>query len=112
MMNERELLRLCRVWQKRLLLQDWTITSVTYDDTLPEWGEIVYNDLSDVAAVKIHPLGPEGPEFYLVHELLHIRLRKVHGIEDDEENVINMLSRAFLKVYPKRKLKVANPTAV
>lgn len=95
-MTKPALAKLCAVWQERLLLQDWTIL-VEFDKALDSWGHAEWTDLYRHANIKIHPDGPEGIEFYLVHELIHLRVGKIG------ETRINLLARAFMKAYHRKK---------
>ena len=86
--------RLCTLWQKRLRIQDWTI-SLSWGD--PErmaenLGETMYDPRNMIAQVVLHPVHEDygyldgGYEQTLIHELLHIVM---HGWVDYEaENIM------------------------
>ena len=101
-MTQPSLETLCRTWQERLLLQDWTV-DIKFRPMDECWGLCEFYDDCDRASVTINPKnGPESYEFYVVHELLHLRQRKLKGTNHHIENAINLLTRSFLKAY-KRK---------
>lgn len=102
-MTKPALAKLCRLWQERLLLQDWTV-AVSIDPALCDWGFAAWEELYVSARIKLHPDGPEGLEFYLVHELLHLRLGHCRYTSDLEVS-INLLARSFLKAYQRRRRK-------
>lgn len=105
-MRKTAIAKLCWLWQERLLLQDWTVV-VTIDPTLESWGLAEWEDLYVSAKITLHPDGPEGLEFYLVHELLHLRLGHCRHTPDLEVS-INLLARGFLRAYHRRRAKKAS----
>lgn len=90
-MIEPELQKLCRLWQKRLRLQDWTVNAI-FNSQQETWGLNEFSDLYKRSLITIHADGPEGDEFYLVHELVHL-----YGLMDDPQ--INRITRAFMQAY-------------
>ncbi len=100
-MTKPALLKLCALWQERLLLQDWTV-SIEMDRELESWGLNEWEETYRTAKIKIHPDGPEGVEFYVVHELLHLRLFKIR-VTAETELTINFLVRSFLRAYRRKR---------
>lgn len=105
-MTKRALIKLCAVWQERLLLQSWVISSVVLDKAMETWGLVEFDRQYLAAKIKLHPDGPEGVEFYLVHELLHLRLCAWQGSTAELESAINLLTRAFIKAHSRKRKSV------
>lgn len=100
-MTKAALGKLCALWQERLLLQDWAIT-IELDRALESWGLNEWDDVYRTAKITIHPDGPEGIEFFVIHELLHLRLYRSR-LTEDLELVINLLSRTLLNAYHRKQ---------
>lgn len=111
-MTGQELQRLTRLWQKRLRLQDWTVTAVFLppsempsEDTL---GTIPFDSTEMTATLKVSLEAP-AIEATVVHELLHLRLIPFSVGDPDEpshderEQAINLLADCYVKAYPKRQ---------
>lgn len=106
---------LCRLWQKRLKILDWTV-SVRWgnDGELPEeYGICDYDPRQMIAEVVIRSgVDPKYPnpdiEQTLIHELLHVVL---HGDKDyDKEDIlqeraINQITEALFFAYCKKRKK-------
>lgn len=122
-MTADEALALVPEWQKRLRLQDWTITAVVTDQR-DDCGGGRVNLLADYKDAKIIILNPEkipadwlgnrDPEVPLVHELLHLQcehlntfLRKDENqrYSDDMERVVELTAIALVGL--KRELAAA-----
>jgi len=105
MLTDRQLKRLVNKWRKRLSIEDWKLTAIKYDDTLTgEWADIEFDEYHErINLIRLRPDCPDGEEFLIVHELLHVLLRKLSGKLENEELAINKLARAFVKQ------KVTNP---
>lgn len=112
-MNPEELTERCVYWQRVLRLQDWRIefAFVPWHEIGPEEGSrIEWFDehlharirMCDPSQWKPAAFGPDvemDAEFVLVHELLHLTLRKLgesDGVGIEQELAINMLTGALL----------------
>ncbi len=97
MLTERQLKLLVNKWRRRLGIEDWKLVSIRYDDTIENaWAEIDIEDFNERISIRLHPEPPpEGEEFCIVHELIHVVLRKLKGKHEDEELAINKLARAL-----------------
>jgi hypothetical protein len=108
-----ELRRLCRLWQKRLRITDWTITIGwgTQAEMPDACGTAQYDPRQMTAEVLIRPGTDEaypdgGVEQTIVHELLHLVL---HGDTEYErecimqERAINQIADALYWAYRRRK---------
>jgi hypothetical protein len=104
--NATEMTRLCRLWQRRLRLQDWDVTTklMAEEDAPGEFGCANMEPSELKAFVTIRDC--EAAEATLVHELLHLRL-VCFGEDDTEEKQVamNLLADALVRAYPKRKGK-------
>jgi hypothetical protein len=102
-MTTRRLRALCRTWQKRLRLQDWRITAdlATQEQMGQAEGKVEYDETEQVAHVYIlRGLPPERAEETLIHELLHLRLARLHAKNDtDKEMAINLLADSLRGAY-------------
>jgi hypothetical protein len=106
--------RICRLWQKRLHLQDWDVQIVftrMFDMTEGKQGTISYNTEKKAAKIEILTPGdypnsstfrPQDIEQCVVHELLHLHCS---GFDSDltslqqtsEEQMLNALAAAFVE---------------
>ena len=115
------LVRLCRLWKKRLWMKDWTIDVqiapptnellVNVKDEESAWGGAFWYPEAQTAEIRISTKCPlEDREETLIHELLHVlvsghkppRAANVH-----EERAINSLAQALVTGYKRRKRKNA-----
>ena len=99
-----ELARLCKLWQKRLRLQDWAVgvklTSAV--DAPDHLGQAVMEPEEMRALVTVRD--DDVAEATLVHELLHLRLNSFGGDDEPEQQVaMNLLADAFMRAYPTRR---------
>lgn len=120
-MTQRKLERLCRLWQKRLRLQDWKIKtlvliapdeelSLDVEDETDLHGRTTHAP-SEMEVDQMCVRNDQFAERTLVHELLHLRLAPFSGIlrehpwklnrEDKaaQEQAINLLADSFLQAY-------------
>ncbi len=112
-MNQRELQSKCRAWQRRLRLQDWTVTVdlVRHAPDVDILGRVEYSLLTKCANIKITNESSLAPrqkedgydmEEVLVHELLHLHFVSILELESKEpsyvaqEHVINVLAHALI----------------
>lgn len=109
-----QLQRLCKVWQRRLRLQDWKISLQLLPNPVMGNGEaadglVDWDDEEVTATVTLREgLEETRLESTLVHELLHIRMNDLtpnEGETNDSglERTINLLADCFLQAYPKRR---------
>lgn len=94
-MTKPALNKLCKIWQARLLLQDWGVEAVFTRD-LGCMGKVEWDAREMTALISIEP--SEGVEETLIHELLHLRLYKIR-LTEELELAINLLVRGFMKAY-------------
>lgn len=116
--TEDELRAKCAEWQKILRLQDWDVrVSIVRENqmlTKESNAEINVNVQHKLARLRVidpidyHPdnLNPQDMEKSLVHELLHIHLwqftEELEGaLQDAEEQALNMITDALIKLYRK-----------
>ena len=107
-MKQPELIRLVRLWQKRLRLQDWDVTPIvrTVADMPDTLGEIAPDEGEMKAPMSIRE---DQGEATVVHELLHLRLWPYSDGDANEPNhearetAINLLADCFVRAYPRRK---------
>jgi hypothetical protein len=100
--------RLCRVWQRRLRLQDWKVTPVMVPEPdMPEYvGEIPLDMEEMTATLRVRE--DADVEATVIHELLHLRLLPFSDGDQSElnhnerERAINLLADCFLRAYPRR----------
>ena len=110
-----ELRRLCKLWQRRLRITDWTISIRwgTPEEMPDSLGSAVYDPRQMRAEVLIRPGVDEGypdggVEQTIVHELLHLVL---HGDTEYErevilqERAINQIADALFWAYRGRRQK-------
>lgn len=110
-----QLTRLCRLWQRRLRLQDWEVTpALAPEAEMPDSvGEIVPETGEMKAALRVRE--DADIEATLVHELLHLRLWPYSDGDpsephhDEREQAINLLADCFLRAYPRRTKRGARP---
>ena len=113
-MTTQVLKRLCKLWQKRLRISDWTISVslVPLAEMGDAWGDTLYDPRQCVAEIRIALEHEDsiyldlGFEQTLIHELLHIVM---HGWVDYQhedimqERSINHIADALYWAYrPKR----------
>jgi hypothetical protein len=110
-MTDSDLKKLCRLWQKRLRLQNWVVTIRFVDSNgIPtdECGHTDWEDEELVADVSIlQGMTDEQTEKAVIHELVHLVLdwwdTGYHF--RPKEIAINMMADALYRAYPKRKRK-------
>lgn len=109
MLNERQLRRLTSKWRKRLAIEDWKVSDVRYDDSIADaWADIDMDEFHErINLIRLHPECPDGEEFLICHELLHIVLRKLRGKTEDEELAINKIAHALVQKKKARPVKNA-----
>lgn len=114
-LTQKQLASLCKQWQKRLNLQDWTIKVklVRQDDAdmSANQGYVYYHYSTKTATIKILDHRDWGTdewlqdmELTLVHELNHIHtgLFCPKHDTDEEEHCVEFLARALVKLKRER----------
>lgn len=113
-MNDKWLKRICRKWQKRMGLADWTIAVafVPQSDLEPQSIANISWNPDDMASAQMWVCRPDEiqhsePEWYvescIIHELGHLLLdghREYPGHDVNTERAINKLTLALL---PRRR---------
>lgn len=117
MMSEKELARLCRLWQKRLRLLDWKVeVSILPAEEMGDCdGHNYYEDEQIWAKVRLADAPDLELEETLVHELLHLRLSAWPGPYDNPplETAVNLLADAFMTAYHgSKKMDAAHKRAL
>ncbi|HDZ27352.1 hypothetical protein LCGC14_2158040 [marine sediment metagenome] len=113
-MNQKQLERKVRYWQKKLKLDHWDIScALVGDKAIEGWGfsSVQTDYLNSHMKIK-DPRFYEIPEHEkeeeferaVIHELLHchtaaLRPRKAKGIVSDEEKCVVLLERAFYDLH-------------
>lgn len=99
-MSVAELKRLCRVWQRRLRLQDWDVTvKLQSAEEMPDQLGNAAMEPEEMRAVISLRDGGEL-EATLAHELLHLRLVSFGDDDLPEQQVaMNLLAAAFMRAY-------------
>lgn len=115
-----QLQRLCRIWQRRLRLQDWKITLTLVEGLEVEgigaaYGAATWDTDEWTSNIELRAgLDDTLTESTLIHELIHVRLSELFPdseIEDPKlERTINLLADCFLQAYPKRRRPDRLPT--
>jgi hypothetical protein len=119
-LSTEELVTLCAEWQRRLRLQDWTVTvrrvrSSEFAGGPHFGGQVSFNNDKRAACIKIAEPDdyentcnvdmerPQDMEYTLVHELLHLHvaplnhLIKTDSIEERfEEHLVDSVARALV----------------
>ena len=111
-MTRAELNRMCRLWQRRLRLQDWKVEVVMVSEAeMPDFcGEIPLNVEEMTATLRLREDANIEPT--MVHELLHLRLLPFSDGDqeepnhEDRERAINLIADCYLRAYPRRKTNV------
>lgn len=108
-MDQKKLAHLTKLWQKRLRLQDWQVTTLLVPDSeMPELlGEIPLDGTELKATLHINKdlVTPDNMESTIVHELLHLRLLPFSDGSFDEpdhdnrEVAINLLASVLLRAF-------------
>jgi len=113
-MTQAQLSRLCRLWQKRLRISDWTgsVELTPISEMNEAWGDTRYDPRQCIAEIRVaaeHDMEQYldlGFEQTLIHELLHLVM---HGWVDYQhedimqERSINHIADALYWSYrPKR----------
>lgn len=108
--NEGQVQRWVRLWQKRLALDDWDITAhiVRSQELKPDTlGNLRWNSASKTAVIRLmDPFDYDLPqdeivadmEYTVVHELVHLQLAvlpKTPATKDIEERVVNGIGEAL-----------------
>lgn len=97
-------------WRRELNLEDWTIrTRLAREGEIPDkYATCEVFTQHGVACIVIHK-DSEYPEFWLLHEILHIVLSGLVTVEGEslvEERAINRVTRALCRAhqieYPKK----------
>ena len=109
-----QLTRLCRLWQKRLRITDWTITVRRgTEKEMPDCTGSTLYDPRGMSATMLIRQNPEDPgyadggiEHTVIHELLHV---VIHGDKEFRredimrERGINQVADALYRAYRRRK---------
>ncbi len=109
-----QLRRMCKLWQKRLRITDWTVT-ITWatPEEMPEnFGETQYDPRNMIAKIRVREGGDDsypdgGTEQTVIHELLHIVM---HGDKEYrcerimQERAINQIADALFWSHHKNKV--------
>lgn len=109
-MTQQQFVRLCRLWQKRLRLQDWSVKAEIVPKEVPEHRHLAATEFGstqiDFGEVAADMLVRENEltEATLVHELLHLRLLPFdYDDHEAKEVAINLLADCFLRAHPRRR---------
>ena len=110
-MTQAQLVRLCKLWQRRLRLSDWDIVPllVTEADMPEEYGCGLIDGFEMHVDIKVRDFADS--ERTLIHELLHIRLIPFSDGDQAEphhearEVTINLLADCYMRAYQRRKPK-------
>lgn len=116
-MTEQELQELCRLWQKRLRLQDWDVTVKVArqrdmdTDSLAECGHQIRKRTAEITLLDPidYPPGepqPQDHEVDLVHELLHLHFAPFRAEDGSPEQIaqeqaIHAISKALVQLARK-----------
>ena len=115
-MDDRWLKRICRKWQRRLGLMDWTITATFAP--VSELSEDSTANISwepdDMATAQLWIAKPEeiehdDPKHFLescvVHELVHLLFYGHMPIPEYDVNMERAINKTTRALFPKRKRK-------
>lgn len=113
LVTEAQVQRWLKIWQKRLALDDWDISThiVRSRELKPDTlGNLRWNSASKTAVVRLmdpfdYELPPEeipsDMEYTVVHELVHLQLAlipKAPGSKEVEERVVNGIGEALFSL--------------
>ena len=112
-MTPEKLVHLCKIWQRRLRLSDWSIVVgfVPQDQLIDEqgtlWGRMLSEESEQSAQIAIsEEVPPDQLEATLVHELLHIRLLPFDAPDQGPKEVaINLLADVLVRALRRRERK-------
>ena len=113
MLTPEQLVHLCKIWQRRLRLSDWSIVVgfVLQDQLIDEqgtlWGRMLSEESEQSAQIAIsEEVPPDQLEATLVHELLHIRLLPFDAPDQGPKEVaINLLADVLVRALRRRERK-------
>lgn len=121
----------CKLWQKRLRLQDWNIeVKVKRFTEMPSEALAAIQSFEerkdafmyllapiDIELVQDRFLGNEAANYSMsiVHELLHLQLLPLSEYDDErkriaEEQIVNTLSRVLVESYSSKVQTLVPPT--
>ena len=84
--------KLLKLWQDRLKLSDWNVR-IVMDKMLAEHGTVQWDDLTKEATIHLYPAKEDARiEKVIIHELLHIVLKKWGASAPLEESIIHLTS--------------------